>query len=51
MGSVSKAIGNAAMEAGAHVVTNADVSQLLIENSSTVCGVSFVHEFPQSSGF
>ncbi|WVZ26671.1 hypothetical protein V8G54_005215 [Vigna mungo] len=40
MGSVSKAIGNAAIEAGAHVVTDAEVSQLLIENSSTVCGVT-----------
>jgi len=26
MGSISKAIGNAAIEAGAHVVTNAEVS-------------------------
>ncbi|ESW28186.2 hypothetical protein PHAVU_003G253700 [Phaseolus vulgaris] len=40
MGSISKAIGNAAIEAGAHVVTNAEVSRLLIENSSTVCGVT-----------
>ncbi|XP_057434899.1 uncharacterized protein LOC130727704 isoform X1 [Lotus japonicus] len=39
MGSISKAIGSAAAEAGAHVVTNAEVSQLLIENSSTVRGV------------
>ncbi|KAK7262859.1 hypothetical protein RJT34_30440 [Clitoria ternatea] len=39
MGSISKAIGNAAIEAGANIVTNAEVSQLLIENSSTVCGV------------
>ncbi|KAI4327597.1 hypothetical protein L6164_020037 [Bauhinia variegata] len=39
MGSVSKAISHAAMEAGAHIVTNAEVSQLLIENSGTVCGV------------
>ncbi|RDX64518.1 Pyridine nucleotide-disulfide oxidoreductase domain-containing protein 2, partial [Mucuna pruriens] len=39
MGSISKAIGNAATEAGAHIVTNAEVSRLLIENSSTVCGV------------
>lgn len=28
MGSVSKAIGNAAMEAGAHVVTDAEVCYL-----------------------
>ncbi|OIW09724.1 hypothetical protein TanjilG_09397 [Lupinus angustifolius] len=35
----SYAIGNAAMEAGAQVITNAEVSQLLIDNSSTVCGV------------
>ncbi|KAH1206465.1 Pyridine nucleotide-disulfide oxidoreductase domain-containing protein 2 [Glycine max] len=40
MGSISKAIGNAAIEAGAHVVTNAEVSRLLIENTSTVCGVT-----------
>ncbi|KAK7346432.1 hypothetical protein VNO80_20951 [Phaseolus coccineus] len=40
MGSISEAIGNAAIEAGAHVVTNAEVSRLLIENSSTVCGVT-----------
>ncbi|XP_014509131.1 pyridine nucleotide-disulfide oxidoreductase domain-containing protein 2 [Vigna radiata var. radiata] len=40
MGSVSKAIGNAAVGAGAHIVTDAEVSQLLIENSSTVCGVT-----------
>ncbi|RYR44104.1 hypothetical protein Ahy_A08g040484 isoform A [Arachis hypogaea] len=39
MGSISKAISNAAMEAGAHIVTNSEVSQLLIEDSSTVCGV------------
>ncbi|XP_057434902.1 uncharacterized protein LOC130727705 [Lotus japonicus] len=39
MGSISKAIGSAAVEAGAHVITNAEVSQLLIENSSTVRGV------------
>ncbi|RYQ95112.1 hypothetical protein Ahy_B08g090142 isoform C [Arachis hypogaea] len=39
MGSISKAICNAAMEAGAHIVTNSEVSQLLIEDSSTVCGV------------
>ncbi|KAE9614400.1 hypothetical protein Lal_00037996 [Lupinus albus] len=39
MGSISKAIGNAALEAGAQVITNAEVSQLLIDNSSTVCGV------------
>ncbi|XP_054825057.1 uncharacterized protein LOC129322728 isoform X2 [Prosopis cineraria] len=39
MGSVSAAICNAAREAGAHIVTNAEVSQLLVENSDTVCGV------------
>ncbi|XP_061336454.1 uncharacterized protein LOC133283593 [Gastrolobium bilobum] len=39
MGSISKAIGTAAIGAGAHVVTNAEVSQLLIEDSSAVSGV------------
>ncbi|MED6170465.1 hypothetical protein PIB30_031240 [Stylosanthes scabra] len=39
MGSISMAISNAAMEAGAHIVTNSEVSQLLIEDSSTVSGV------------
>ncbi|KAL2333705.1 hypothetical protein Fmac_014918 [Flemingia macrophylla] len=39
MGSISKAIGNAAIGAGAHIITNAEVSGLLIENSTTVCGV------------
>ncbi|XP_004509261.1 uncharacterized protein [Cicer arietinum] len=39
MGSISKAIASAATTAGAHIVTNAEVSQLLIKNSSTVCGV------------
>ncbi|XP_059623661.1 uncharacterized protein LOC132266705 isoform X2 [Cornus florida] len=36
MGSVSLAISNAAREAGAHIVTNAEVSQLLIVNSRKV---------------
>ncbi|XP_058766564.1 uncharacterized protein LOC131640171 [Vicia villosa] len=39
MGSISKAIASAAVTAGAHVVTNVEVSQLLINNSSTVDGV------------
>nr|XP_025671985.1 pyridine nucleotide-disulfide oxidoreductase domain-containing protein 2 isoform X1 [Arachis hypogaea] len=42
MGSISKAICNAAMEAGAHIVTNSEVSQLLIEDSSTVCGMAYI---------
>ncbi|KAL5557290.1 hypothetical protein UlMin_039526 [Ulmus minor] len=39
MGSVSRAISNAAKEAGVHIVTDAEVSQLLIEDSGTVNGV------------
>ncbi|KAK3017162.1 hypothetical protein RJ639_007837 [Escallonia herrerae] len=39
MGSVSSAIGNAAREGGATIVTNAEVSELLIEDSGTVNGV------------
>ncbi|XP_057955635.1 uncharacterized protein LOC131149249 isoform X2 [Malania oleifera] len=39
MGSVSLAISNAASEAGANIVTNAEVSQLMIENFGTVNGV------------
>ncbi|KAI5418343.1 uncharacterized protein LOC127074571 [Lathyrus oleraceus] len=39
MGSISNAIASAAVTAGAHVVTNVEVSQLLIKNSSTVDGV------------
>uniref|UniRef100_A0A2N9EP53 Pyridine nucleotide-disulfide oxidoreductase domain-containing protein 2 n=1 Tax=Fagus sylvatica TaxID=28930 RepID=A0A2N9EP53_FAGSY len=39
MGSVSLAIGNAAKEAGAHIVTSAEVSQLLVEDSGAVNGV------------
>ncbi|KAL6273946.1 hypothetical protein ACE6H2_024638 [Prunus campanulata] len=39
MGSVSLAIGNAAKEAGAHIVTCAEVQQLLINDSGTVSGV------------
>ncbi|XP_074295215.1 uncharacterized protein LOC141623074 isoform X1 [Silene latifolia] len=39
MGSVSLAISRAAEEAGAHVVTNAEVSQLKIEDSGAVRGV------------
>ncbi|KAG2724821.1 hypothetical protein I3760_01G036200 [Carya illinoinensis] len=40
MGSVSMAISNAAREAGAHIVTSAEVSQLLIGDSGAVDGVS-----------
>ncbi|KAL5821384.1 hypothetical protein ACOSQ3_023266 [Xanthoceras sorbifolium] len=39
MGSVSMAIGNAAREAGAHILTNAEVSQLMIKDSGVVNGV------------
>ncbi|KAF3439341.1 hypothetical protein FNV43_RR17618 [Rhamnella rubrinervis] len=39
MGSVSMAIGNAAKEAGAQIVTNAKVQQLLVEDSGRVNGV------------
>ncbi|KAL6346285.1 hypothetical protein AAG906_033081 [Vitis piasezkii] len=39
MGSVSLAISKAAKEAGAHVVTSAEVSQLMIEDSGRVNGV------------
>ncbi|CAK9152404.1 unnamed protein product [Ilex paraguariensis] len=39
MGSVSLAISNAAIEAGATVLTNAEVSKLMIEDSGTVNGV------------
>ncbi|CAK9162342.1 unnamed protein product [Ilex paraguariensis] len=39
MGSVSLAISNAAIEAGATVLTNAEVSKLMIKDSGTVNGV------------
>ncbi|XP_026449648.1 pyridine nucleotide-disulfide oxidoreductase domain-containing protein 2-like [Papaver somniferum] len=40
MGSVSSAISNAAKEAGAHIITNAEVAQLMInEDSEAVNGV------------
>ncbi|KAF8377933.1 hypothetical protein HHK36_031322 [Tetracentron sinense] len=40
MGSVSLAISNAARESGAHIITNAEVSQLMIsEDSGAVTGV------------
>ncbi|KAA8531883.1 hypothetical protein F0562_006400 [Nyssa sinensis] len=39
MGSVSLAISKAAREAGAHIVTSAEVSELMIEDSGTVNGV------------
>ncbi|CBI17517.3 uncharacterized protein LOC100265006 isoform X1 [Vitis vinifera] len=39
MGSVSSAISKAAREVGAHIVTNAEVSQLMIEDSGVVNGV------------
>ncbi|KAG6767936.1 hypothetical protein D5086_014627 [Populus alba] len=39
MGSVSSAIANAARESGAHIVTSAEVSQLMIKDSDTVNGV------------
>ncbi|KAL4376283.1 hypothetical protein GQ457_02G014240 [Hibiscus cannabinus] len=39
MGSVSMAISNAASEAGAHIVTSAEVSQLIVDDSGKVNGV------------
>ncbi|KAM7251754.1 hypothetical protein ACFE04_023637 [Oxalis oulophora] len=39
MGSVSMAIGNAAQEAGAHIVTSAEVSKLIIGDSGAATGV------------
>ncbi|KAG6577207.1 Pyridine nucleotide-disulfide oxidoreductase domain-containing protein 2, partial [Cucurbita argyrosperma subsp. sororia] len=39
MGSVSMAISNAAKEAGAHIITNAEVSELMVEDSGRVKGV------------
>lgn len=42
MGSVSLAISNAAREAGAQIVTSAEVSQLMIEDSGRVNGVLLV---------
>ncbi|CAL5369228.1 unnamed protein product [Camellia sinensis] len=42
MGSVSLAISKAAREAGAHIVTDAEVSRLTIEDSGAVNGVSFI---------
>ncbi|GAB4849153.1 hypothetical protein Ancab_003961 [Ancistrocladus abbreviatus] len=39
MGSVSLAISNAAREAGAYIVTSAEVSKLMIEDSGSVKGV------------
>ncbi|KAK7814426.1 pyridine nucleotide-disulfide oxidoreductase domain-containing protein 2 [Quercus suber] len=39
MGSVSLAIGKAAKEAGVHIITNAEVSKLMIEDSGIVNGV------------
>ncbi|KAE8693275.1 AP-3 complex subunit sigma [Hibiscus syriacus] len=38
MGSVSMAISNAAREAGAHIVTSAEVSQLIVDDSGKVNG-------------
>ncbi|XP_019711268.1 uncharacterized protein [Elaeis guineensis] len=43
MGSVSLAISNAAREAGAHIVTDAEVAQIIInENTGAVTGVALV---------
>ncbi|KAL3849700.1 hypothetical protein ACJIZ3_011582 [Penstemon smallii] len=39
MGSVSMAISNAATEAGATIITEAEVSELMIDESGKVCGV------------
>ncbi|KAE8649186.1 hypothetical protein Csa_014853 [Cucumis sativus] len=42
MGSVSMAIANAARDAGAHIITNAEVSECMIEDSGRVKGVRLV---------
>ncbi|KAJ8621122.1 hypothetical protein MRB53_029651 [Persea americana] len=39
MGSVSSAISNAAREAGAHIITNAEVAQLMVDDEGAVNGV------------
>ncbi|XP_022136694.1 pyridine nucleotide-disulfide oxidoreductase domain-containing protein 2 isoform X2 [Momordica charantia] len=39
MGSVSMAIANAAREAGAHIITNAEVSELMVQDSGRIEGV------------
>ncbi|RWR95728.1 pyridine nucleotide-disulfide oxidoreductase domain-containing protein 2 [Cinnamomum micranthum f. kanehirae] len=39
MGSVSLAISNAAREAGAHIITNAEVAQLMVDDKGAVNGV------------
>ncbi|KAK7814427.1 pyridine nucleotide-disulfide oxidoreductase domain-containing protein 2 [Quercus suber] len=49
MGSVSLAISNAAKEAGAHIVTSAEVSQLLVEDSGAVNGVLLADGTPVHS--
>ncbi|XP_050291404.1 uncharacterized protein LOC126732534 isoform X2 [Quercus robur] len=49
MGSVSLAISNAAKEAGAHIVTSAEVSQLLVEDSGAVNGVLLADGTPVRS--
>ncbi|KAL4023744.1 pyridine nucleotide-disulfide oxidoreductase domain-containing protein 2-like [Cucumis melo var. makuwa] len=42
MGSVSMAIANAARDAGAHIITNAEVSGFMVEDSGRVKGVRLV---------
>ncbi|KAA0044812.1 hypothetical protein IC582_017009 [Cucumis melo] len=42
MGSVSMAIANAARDAGAHIITNAEVSEFMVEDSGRVKGVRLV---------
>ncbi|PON67661.1 FAD/NAD(P)-binding domain containing protein [Parasponia andersonii] len=49
MGSVSLAIGNAAKEAGARIITSAEVKQLLVEDSGRVNGVLLADGTPVPS--
>lgn len=49
MGSISLAIGNAAKEAGARIITRAEVKQLLVEDSDRVNGVLLADGMPVRS--
>lgn len=49
MGAVSSAIEKAAKEAGAHIITSAEVSKLMIEDSNTVNGVLLADGTPVHS--
>eukprot|EP00268_Persea_americana_P025287 TRINITY_DN24654_c0_g1_i4.p1 TRINITY_DN24654_c0_g1~~TRINITY_DN24654_c0_g1_i4.p1 ORF type:complete len:342 (+),score=68.49 TRINITY_DN24654_c0_g1_i4:295-1320(+) len=51
MGSVSSAISNAAREAGAHIITNAEVAQLMVDDEGAVNGVSPLLEDPELIAF